>query len=292
MLERADVFVQNLRPGAVDRMGFDAATLAALNPMLIRCDIAGFPSDSPMATRGAYDLLIQAESGLAGITGAPEAPGRVGVSIVDIATGLNAHAAILEALIARGRTGRGGVIETTLFGVAAELMAVPLIHQDYAGRAPTRVGLAHPSVAPYGLFRAADGGEVVIGVQNPREWRAFCEIVMCDAAMADDPRFAVNADRIENRAALDAAIAHVAGGLTRADLLARLAEADVPCAPLSSVADLSDHPALRRITVEAAGGALSIPAPGATRGDAARDYGRVPALGEHTAAIMAEFAAD
>ena len=290
ILSRADVMVQNLRPGALDRMGLGREDTAALNPRLVRCDVAGFGADTPMAARGAYDLLVQAESGLAAITGAPDAPGRVGVSISDIATGLSAHAAILEALMARERTGRGGVIEATLFDTTAELMAVPLLHHDYGGAAPRRVGVAHPSIAPYGVFAAADGAPLVIAVQNPREWRALCAVLLGDAALADDPRFATNAQRVAHRPEVDALVQGAAGRLDRAALSALLEEADVPHAPLSEVSELSAHPALRRIAYATSDGVAHVPAPGARRTDAPRAYGPTPALGAQSEAIRTEFA--
>ncbi|HEY9147974.1 MAG TPA: CaiB/BaiF CoA-transferase family protein, partial [Gammaproteobacteria bacterium] len=178
MLGDADVFIQNLAPGAAARAGFDSAALRASHPRLITVDISGYGESGPYREMKAYDLLVQCETGLASITGAPERPGRVGVSVCDIACGMYAHAGVLEALLERQRTGRGKGLAVSLFDAMADWMTVPLLHQDYTGEAPQRVGLNHPSIAPYGAYACEGGDQVVISIQNNREWRNFCEQVL------------------------------------------------------------------------------------------------------------------
>jgi itaconate CoA-transferase len=292
MIARADVFVQNLAPGAAGRLGFASADLRAAHPRLITCDISGYGEDGEWAERKAYDLLVQCESGLASITGSPGEPGRVGASAADIACGMNAHAAILQALYARERTGRGDGVAVSLFDGMADWMAVPLLHLEYGGKAPGRVGLNHPSVAPYGAYRTGDGRLVVLAVQNEREWRAFCERVLGQPALADDPRLADNTRRAAHRAELDAAIEAVLATLTAEALTERLQRARIAYGAVNSVADLGGHPRLRRIEVGSPTGPVSMPAPPARFASApAPSVGASPALGQHDAAIRAEFAA-
>lgn len=288
LIARADVFVQNLAPGAAARAGFGSDALRGRHPRLITCDISGYGETGPARDMKAYDLLIQCEAGLAGITGGAAEPGRVGVSVADIGCGMNAHAAILQALLDRERTGTGSGIAVSLFDTLADWMTVPLLHHDYAGRAPVRAGLNHPSIAPYGAYRCADGRQVVVAVQNEREWRAFCERVLGDATLADDPRFAGNAARCEHRAALDAAIDAVLSTLDADALIARLRSGRVAYGSVNSVADLSAHRQLRRVTVDAPTGSVDMPAPPVIVRGRESASGRVPALGEHGAAIRAE----
>ena len=294
LLERlvasADIFVQNLAPGAAARAGFGSADLRARHPRLITCDISGYGEDGPYARMKAYDLLIQCETGLASVTGAPEGPGRVGVSIADIASGMYAHAAILEALIERGRTGRGKGVAVSMFDALADWMTVPLLHHDYGGRAPPRVGISHASIAPYGAFRTADSKTVVFGIQNEREWRAFCREVLGNEAMADDPRFSSNDQRVEHRLQLDATISNVFMGLTKNAVIVRLKGAGIAYGALNSVKDFSSHPQLRRAEVQTPGGPVRMPAAPARWTDQPDvEPGPSPALGQHTDAIRAEF---
>ncbi len=291
MAGRADVFVQNLAPGAADRAGFGAAALRERNPRLITCDISGYGEDGPYARMKAYDLLIQCETGLASVTGAPEGPGRVGVSVADIASGMYAHAAILEALFERERTGRGKAIAVSMFDALADWMTVPLLHHDYGGRAPGRVGLSHPSIAPYGAFGTADGKEVVMGIQNEREWAAFCRDVLGDERLILDPRFASNDLRVRNRPALNSIIINIFRALPRAAVAGRLRTAGIAFASLNAVKDLSVHPQLRRIEADTPTGPVSLPAPPA-RVAGADDFrpGPSPALGAHTELVRQEFA--
>ena len=200
LIAGADVLLQNLKPGSMDKLGFSLERLRKDYPALICCTISGYGDDGPYADRKAYDLLIQAESGLASITGGPEGPSRVGISIVDIATGATAHAAILEALIARGRTGKGADIRISMFDVMADWLAVPLLNAE-AGNPPQRMGLAHPSIAPYGVFHSKDGKEILISIQSEREWKKLCAEVLDQPDLPDDPRFANMVERVRNRAA-------------------------------------------------------------------------------------------
>ena len=285
MLAKADVFIQNLKPGAVARLGFDLHRLRRDYPRLITCSVSGYGETGPYAQRKAYDLLIQAESGLASVTGGPEAPARVGVSVVDIAAGMNAYEGILEALIARGRTGQGTDISISMFDAMADWMTVPLLQHE-GGRTPQRVGLAHPSIAPYGVFKTRDGADVLISIQSDREWRVLASEVLADASLADDPRFATNVERVKNRAATDGRVAAVFGATDVAALTDKLAAADIAFARVSDTAILAVHPHLHRITVGTPSGPVSYPAPPHRRAD----YGAVPALGEHTEKIRREFA--
>jgi formyl-CoA transferase len=289
MIARADVFVQNLKPGAVDKLGFPIARLRRQHPRLICCTISGFGDSGPYARRKAYDLLIQAESGLASITGTAE-PSRVGVSVVDIAAGMNAYQAILEALIARQRSGEGTELSVSMFDAMADWMAVPLIQQE-GGKPPQRLGLAHTSIAPYGAFRSRDGVDILIAIQNDREWRVLAATVLDDAALANDPAFATNVERMKRRAATDGRVAAKFGTLDAKILIQKLADADVAFARVNTPADLAHHPHLRRITVGTPSGPVSYPAPAEQRTSTSRHYGPVPALGEHTEKVRAEFMA-
>ena len=290
MIARADIFIQNLAPGAAARAGFGSAALRARHPRLVTLDISGYGEDGPYAEMKAYDLLVQAETGLAAITGRPEGPGRVGVSVCDIAAGMYAYMAVLEALIGRGRDGQGRGLAVSLFDALADWMTVPFLHQVYGGQAPERVGLNHPSIAPYGVYAAGDGGEVVISIQNEREWARLCAEVLERPALAADPRFHDNPARVANRPALDAEIAAALAPLGREQAVARLRAARIAYGAVNSVADLVAHPQLRRIELEAPGGRLELIAPPARGGEAARDFGPVPALDEHGAALRREFA--
>jgi len=292
MIGRADVFIQNLAPGAAARAGFDPAALRTRNPRLVTCSISGYGEDGPYARMKAYDLLVQAETGLAAVTGRPEGPGRVGVSVCDVGAGMYAFMAILEALYARERHGEGREIAVSLFDAMADWMNVPFLHQVHSGQAPARVGLAHPSIAPYGVYAAGDGGEVVISIQNEREWVRFCAEALERPELAGDARFSDNPARVANRPALDREIGTAFGGLTRAGMIERLRRADIAFGAVNSVADLAAHPQLRRIEVATPSGPVELIAPPARHLGEVRDYGPVPGLDQHGAAIRAEFAAN
>jgi itaconate CoA-transferase len=288
MIERADVFVQNLKPGSAAKLGFPIAKLRREHPRLICCSISGFGESGPHAMRKAYDMLIQAESGLASITGTGE-PARVGVSVVDIASGMNAYEAILGALIARERTGEGAELSISMFDAMADWMTVPLL-QEEAGVPPQRMGLAHTSISPYGAFRSRDGVAILISIQSDREWRVLAEKVLGDAALAADPAFATNVERVKRRAETDGRVARVFASLDADALEEKLAAADIAFARVNSPADLARHPHLRRISIGTPSGPVSYPAP-AERSAASRRYGPVPALGQHTGQVRAEFMA-
>ena len=211
IIAKADVLVQNLKPGALAKLGFAMEELRRRHPRLICCSISGYGDEGPYRERKAYDLLIQAESGLASVTGGPEAPARVGVSVVDICTGMNAYEAILEALIARGRMGVGADIRVSMFDSMMEWMAVPMLYTEY-GMPPKRIGLSHSSLAPYGVFETADKVPILISIQNDREWVVFCAEVLEKPELARDPRFASNPARLANRAETDAMVARCFGG--------------------------------------------------------------------------------
>jgi len=288
MLVKADVFVQNLKPGALAKLGFSLARLRRDYPRLICCSISGYGETGPYAQRKAYDLLIQAESGVASVTGGPEGPARVGVSIVDIAAGVNAYEAILEALIARGRSGEGAEISISMFDAMAEWMTVPLLFGE--GGAPfKRIGLAHAAIAPYGVFTTRDGGDILVAIQNDREWRVLAEIVLGDKALAGDPKFATNPKRVEHRAETDAKVAAVFAKHDVGPLAQMLEQAEIGFARVNDWELLSKHPHLRRITVGSPSGPVSLPAPAPLRAGETRSYGAIPALGQHSEKIRQEF---
>jgi len=287
MIGRADVFVQNLKPGAVGKLGFAVAELRRKHPRLICCSISGFGENGPLARRKAYDMLIQAESGLASITGTTE-PSRVGVSVVDIAAGINAYEAILEALIARERTGEGAALSISMFDAMADWMTVPLLQQE-AGAPPRRIGLAHTLISPYGAFRSRDGVDILISIQSDREWRVLAGTVLGDAALAADPNFATNVERVKRRPETDGQVARIFAAQDADALEQKLAAADIAFARVNSPADLARHPHLRRITVGTPSGPVSYPAPPRNGTSEPGRYGAVPALGQHTEKIRAEF---
>ena len=292
ILSRADVFVQNLLPGAAARAGFGSDELRARHPRLVTVDISGYGDEGPYAAMKSYDMLVQAETGLASITGGPEAPARVGVSVCDIAAGMYAHQAVLEALIRRGRTGEGASIKVSLFDGMADWMTVPLLFSDYGPGAPRRVGLSHPSVAPYDPFPSADGTPVLISIQNDREWQRFCADVLERPGLAADPDFATNVQRVANRARMDAIIREGFARHGTEALCARLLAAGIAFARVNSVADFSRHPQLRRVRVQTPAGEIALPAPPpVVDGDRAPALGPVPALDAHGEAIRKEFGA-
>ena len=291
MLARADVFVQNLAPGATGRLGLGAADLRARFPRLIVCDIGGFPPGTPDAGRKAYDLLIQAEAGLSAITGtATSGPSRVGISLCDISTGQAAYAAILEALIRRGHAGEGCHLQVSLFDTVAEAMNVPYLGRRYGGRVPRRLGLAHPSIAPYGSFPAADG-EILIAIQNEREWAVFCARVLAQPELAGDPRFASNVTRVANRAELDAIVAGVLSSRTVDAVAALLDEAQIAYGRVSDIDAFVAHRSLATAQVETQAGTVDVIAPPVVTDGTRPALGRVPALGEHDESLRREFGA-
>ena len=289
MLARADVFIQNLAPGAAERLGVGSAALRERHPRLITCDISGYGDDGRLYGMKAYDLLVQSESGLVAVSGAPGDWGRIGVSVCDINAGLNALVGIQQALLARERTGLGSAVKVSLFGSAAELMSVPYLQARYGGKAPERVGLKHPSIAPYGAFTCADGRDIVISIQNEREWADFCRTVLQRPALVDDPRCAGNAARVAHREFVDAVVAEVFGTLPSSAVIDRLTSAQTAYGSVNSVHDLIEHPQLRTRRMAVRGRAVEVPAlPWGTEWDG-DTYPEAPALDEHGAALRAEF---
>ncbi|MCY3578455.1 MAG: CaiB/BaiF CoA-transferase family protein [bacterium] len=293
MIERADVYIQNLAVGAATRLGFGSESLREKDPRLVTCDISGYGPTGPYAAMKAYDLLVQAESGLVSISGAPGPLGRVGVSVADIATGEAAARAISQALVRQARTGEGANIEVSLFSTMAEWMTVPLLHHDYLGQGPQRVGLAHPSIAPYGGFATADGTTLLIAVQSDREWVTLCETVLDKPELAHDPRFATNKARVENRSETDNAVAEVFARLSTDELRRKLSDSRMAFGAVNDVAGLSSHPQINRITVAHADGTVDLPAPATTAdwdGATASGAPILPALNQHGDQLRAEFA--
>jgi len=288
MLGKADVFVQNLKPGALAKLGFAVSRLCKDYPRLICCSISGYGESGPYAQRKAYDLLIQAECGVSSVTGGPEASARVGVSIVDIAAGFNAYQAILEALLARANTGEGAEISISMFDAMAEWMTVPLLHHE-GGHPFKRIGLAHAGIAPYGVFKSRDGADILIAIQNDREWRVLAEKVLRDMLLGTDPNFATNPKRVENRGETDALVAKAFSQHDVETLMQTLQAADIAFARVNDSELLSKHPHLRRIKVGAPSGPVSTPAPTPMFAGEPRRYNAIPALGEHTEKIRREF---
>jgi crotonobetainyl-CoA:carnitine CoA-transferase CaiB-like acyl-CoA transferase len=290
ILVQADVFIQNLAPGAAARAGLGSELLRENNPRLITVDISGYGEDGAYADMKAYDLLVQAESGLSSVTGRAEGPGRVGVSVCDIACGMYSYTAVLEALLARGISGKGTSVKTSLFAGMADWMNVPLLTYDYAGKIPQRVGLNHPSIAPYGAYPTSDGGEILISIQNEREFGRLASEVLNRPDMPTDAKFRDNEARCANRPELDKIVADAFTAVDRATLIENLRAAGIAFGEINDVSGLSEHPALKRVEVGSPTGPVSMAAPPAVIGDEKRHLGPVPALGEHSAKIREEFA--
>ena len=291
LIANADVFVQNLAPGAMARAGFDSEELRKRYPKLITCNISGYGESEAMADMKAYDFLVQAESGLVEISGGKNESGRIGVSLCDIGAGMAAHAAIMEALYLVSRTGVGANLNISLFDVAAEWMSVPLMHNDYGAGPPKRQGLHHPSIAPYGAYETSDNIQTVISIQNEREWHKFCEHVLGDNAIANDAKFTSNYLRVTNRSSLDKTICSVVSKISADEFRKRLVAGGVAYGRINSVTDLSSHGALRRMKVQnSLGDELEIPAPPAQWSEYQTDEGTgVPTVGMHTEKIRREF---
>jgi formyl-CoA transferase len=289
LIAKADMLVQNLKPGALAKLGYAVESLREKYPRLICCSISGYGDEGPYRDRKAYDLLIQAESGLASITGGPEAPARIGVSLVDIGTGLHAYEAILEALLVRAQTGQGADIRVSMFDSMMEWMAIPMLYTEY-GAPPKRLGLTHPSVAPYGVFQSADDVPILISVQNDREWVTLCTKVLGRPEFATDPRFATSPARTANRAATDGMVAEHFARHGVNELAHQLEAAQIAFARVNDVHAILRHPHLRRLSVASPNGPVQIPAPAArVMGETAPEFGPLPALGEHTNKVRKEF---
>ncbi|WP_200303637.1 CaiB/BaiF CoA transferase family protein [Streptomyces adelaidensis] len=287
----ADVFVQNLAHGAAARLGLDAATLCAAHPRLIAVDISGYGASGPYADKRAYDMLVQCEAGLVSVTGTEERPVKAGIPAADIAAGMYAFSGVLAALVRRGTTGRGGPVEVSMLEALAEWMGHPLHHAMHGGTPPARTGLAHAVIAPYDAYPTADGGRVLLSVQNDREWRRLAVQVLGRPELADDPAFATNPARVEHRARTDELVAKALGALDADEAVARLDAAGIACARLRDVTEVAAHPQLaardRWREVDSPVGPLRALLPPITLpgGDEAR-MGAVPALGEHTGSLL------
>lgn len=293
LIAGADVFIHNLAPGAVERLGFGYEDLSKKHPRLIWCGISGYGPDGPYRSKKAYDMLVQAESGVVSVTGSPEAPAKVGISIADIGSGLHAYSSILAALINRDRTGTGDRIDISMLECLTEWMMAPIYFWKGSGKAPARVGIRHNMVVPYGAYACADG-TVIFSIQNEREWRRFCVQVLGVPGLADDDRFATNANRVRNRVELENLIEERFRASTRSDLLALLDRADIASGALNDVAGIATHPQLearhRWVEVSSPVGAIPAFVPPHNLQHAPAVMSAVPALGEHTEEILAELA--
>ncbi len=292
LIARADVLVQNLAPGAAARMGLSWETLHALHPRLICCDISGYGDDGPYRDKKAYDLLIQSEAGMLSVTGTADQPCKSGNSIADIAAGMYAYSSILAALLQRDRTGEGSHIDVSMLEALGEWMGYPMYYAFEGAPPPVRAGASHASIYPYGPFRVGDGGAVMLGLQNEREWAVFCEKVLQSPQLATDPRFDANAKRSANRAELDAVILQAFAGLTTEQVEQRLDEAQIANARMNDMAGLWAHPQLKarerwRTVGSPAGDIPALLPPGR---NSSFDYRMdpIPKVGEHTEAILRE----
>ncbi|MEN9411153.1 MAG: hypothetical protein RL216_3127 [Pseudomonadota bacterium] len=290
MIAAADVFVQNLAPGAVGRLGVGADEMSKANPRLIYVSISGYGEDGPYRDQKAYDMLIQGESGLLSVNGTPEGCARVGISVCDIAAGETAFASVLQSLIARGRSGRGRVVEVSLFHTMADWMNVPYLQARYGGAAPKRLGLRHPSIAPYGAFTCADGRQVLLSVQNDREWTAFADKVLGRPELAQDARFATNVGRVSHMVEVEALIAPVLARIDREAAVTLLNEVGIACGRLSTLDEMECHPQARHVRADSPTGPVEMMARGVRFSDQPdRQDAAIPSLGAHSAALRAEF---
>ena len=290
LVERSDVFVQNLAPGAAARLGFGAGELRGEHPRLIHCSVSGYGEGGPYTEKKAYDLLVQCEAGLVSITGTEETPSKVGISVADIAAGTYAYSGILSALFRRERTGEGATIEVSMLEALGAWMGFPAYFAGYGGEEPKRSGASHAAIAPYGPFACADGETVFLGIQNEREWGRFCGEVLENGDMASDERFASNSRRVENREALHAEVDAVFSGLASGDVMGRLEGAGIANARMRTVRQFLEHPQLeargRWREFGSPAGPLRGLLPPATIEGAEPEMGPVPAVGEHTDEIL------
>ncbi|MQA84898.1 MAG: CoA transferase [Streptosporangiales bacterium] len=286
----ADVFLQNLAPGSTDRLGFDAATLTDRHPRLVVCDMSGYGATGPYRDKRAYDLLVQSETALVSVTGTPEHPSKTGVPAADIGAGMYAFSTVLAALLLRERTGRGTALEITMFDALTEWMGHPLYLTQHTGKEPPRVGLSHPIIAPYDAYPTGDGGQVVIGIQNDREWVRLATHVLERPELATDPEFATNQARVRNRARVDAAVTEGLAKLAREEAVDRLEEAGIANARLRGVHELIDHDQLvardRWREIDSPVGRLPTVLPPMNFAGTDPALGPVPDLGEHTEPIL------
>jgi itaconate CoA-transferase len=295
LLEKADVFVQNLAPGATERLGFGTRELRGKYPRLIVCDLSGYGSSGPYRDKKAYDLLIQAETGLISITGTGQTPSKVGISVADISCAMYAYSGILTALLVRQRTGEGVALETSLFDSLGEWMSYAAYYTS-GGSAPPRTGASHATIAPYGPVQGGDQKVVYLGLQNEREWKKFCEVVLESPELFSDPRFDSNARRVQNRDQLDRAMQDVFQNLTAAEIVARLEKAQIANARMNTVQEYVNHPQLearkRWSVVDSPVGELRALLPPVTMENVDIAMNAIPALGQHTDAILGELGFD
>ena len=292
LIARADVFIQNLAPGAARRLGLSADTLLPGYPRLVVCDISGYGDSGPYASKKAYDLLVQSEAGVLSVTGTPETPSKVGISIADIATGVYAYSGILTALYQREKTGKGGRIEVTMIDSLAEWMGYPLYYTHFGGKAPARSGADHATIVPYGRYRTGDGNYVMLGLQNEREWTAFCEKVLGQPQLARDARYDSNHKRNEQRAEIAALVEQTFAGLTAAQVVGRLDSAGIANARFNTPEEVWEHPQLkvrkRWREVDSPQGVLPALLPPATHDSFEARFDAVPRIGQHTETLLAE----
>jgi crotonobetainyl-CoA:carnitine CoA-transferase CaiB-like acyl-CoA transferase len=294
LLSKADIFIQNLAPGACSRAGFDSDELREQYPQLITCDISGYGDNGEYRDMKAYDFLVQCESGLVSINGSPEGYGRIGVSVCDIGAGMNALIGIQNALLMRAKTGKGSGVQVSLFDTAADWMQVPFLHSEYGGKAPERAGLHHPSIAPYGGYKTADNEILAISIQNEREWLNFCRDVLEQESLASDPRFNNMNNRVANRLELDTIINFVFSKKTRAELEAILKRSAIAYGAVNSVESFSKHPQLRRkeVTLQDGSTVNIIDTPIKYSNLSRPRFGKIPSLGQHSERIREEFSSE
>ncbi|MGO4147628.1 CaiB/BaiF CoA transferase family protein [Paenarthrobacter sp. YAF11_1] len=290
LIDQADVVVQNLAPGAFERLGFGSAKLRASRPELITCDISGYGAGGPYGEKKAYDLLVQCEAGLVSITGTPDNPSKVGLSIADICTGMYAYSGILTALFERKTTGIGVSLEVSMLESLGEWMGYPYYYTVYGGEQPARTGASHATIAPYGPFTAADGVTLNLGLQNDREWKSFCEEFLRHPELTDDPRFAANADRVAHREELDSIVSAVFADMSSSQAADRLETAKIAWATQRNVLDFASHPQLlardRVRSIQTPVGPVDALRPPVTVAGREQPMGDVPGLGQHTAEIL------
>jgi itaconate CoA-transferase len=295
LIAKADVFVQNLAPGATERLGFVTQEMRKKYPRLIVCDLSGYGSAGPYRDKKAYDMLIQAETGLISITGTEETPCKVGISVADIACGMYAYSGILTALLVRSQTGEGVALETSLFDSLGEWMSYAAYY-SFGGSAPERSGANHATIAPYGPVMSGDNKVVYLGLQNEREWKKFCEVVLENPGLFRDPRFDSNAKRVQNRPQLDRAMREVFGNLTAAEIIARLEAAQIANARQNTVQEFVEHPQLkarnRWSMVGSSAGSLPALLPPVKMENVETVMSQVPALGQQSEAILGELGFD
>ncbi|MFO7799516.1 CaiB/BaiF CoA transferase family protein [Rhodohalobacter sp.] len=289
LVEKADIMIQNLKPGSMKKLGFGSESLRKKYPKLITCDISGYGEEGEYAEMKAYDNLVQAESGLIDVTGDDDMRAKVGISIADISTGMHAYSAILEALMHRDQTGVGVSIKLSMFDSMADWMMVPWFHQKYAGRTPQRKGVHHAEIAPYGPFKTADNRDVMIGIQNEREWKRFCNGVLNSAIEHSDERFMKNSERVKNVTLLNELIQNKVGKLSHERVIQLLKKHQIAFANLNTLEQFAEHPQLRLTEVEMNGEMIKMADRPARFTGFEIHFGKIPALGEHDEKIKKEF---